>query len=146
MAYITFNDGSAATLHASIPAPGDRLANWIPTNYRPVGGATHVTANERRHVFVVRRQYGAAFEVRPLYAGGQAPSDLDIAERIVAHLRDGGTCALYTEDADAAEYTNCALWPGSVPSIRQIDPRTLEYALSIHLINLAGAAMTMHHD
>jgi hypothetical protein len=146
MAYITFDDGSGTILLRNTRlTPGDRFANWIPANYRPFGGGAHTLADETRHVFTLRTDYGASFEVRGLGMGNLANGSLDYAERLMAHLLNGGTCAVYPQDTPAASYTNCGLAPGTTPTLTQTDARALEYTLSLAVLNLDGAAMTCHY-
>lgn len=66
-----------------------------------------------------------------------------IADRLVAHLLGGGTCSVATEDALGSTYATCGLWPGTMPSVRLTDRRTLLYALSLQLVNLAGSPVRM---
>lgn len=149
MTYITFNDGEGTMyLRSQWASPANRFANWTPENYRPVGATDEAgvtLANETVHVFTVRTDHGASFDMPGLAAGAEADGPLDLADRLVAHLLNGGTCAVYTEDNDAASYTNCGLRPGTSPEIRQTDARAIEYTLSLSLLNLAGAAMTCHY-
>lgn len=147
MAYITFTDGTgAAIVRSTRLSPGDRFGNWIPMNYRPQFNAAPATvASEARIIFATRTNYGASFEVRGIAMGPAANGPMDVAERLVAWLVNGGTCAVYPEDTPAASYTNCGLWPGTTPTLTQSDKRFLEYTLSLQLLNLAGSAMTCHY-
>ena len=70
-------------------------------------------------------------------------SQLDIASRLRRHLLNGGTCTLYLTDAAGTSYATCGLKPGTTPEIALADRRTLEYTLSLSLINLAGSPSEM---
>lgn len=63
----------------------------------------------------------------------------EIADRLKYHLLNGGTCTVYTNDAAASSYATCGLKPGTTPQLTLSDRRTLEYTLSLQLINLAGS-------
>lgn len=145
MARIEFNDGEAAVLSSDHPTPADRFASWTPMT-RPHGDVAHTLADETLHRFTLRTDYGATFELRGLHMGSADDSALDIAERLVVHLLNGGTCAVYTDDKISSQYTNCGLWPDSTPSLVQADARDLDYTLSLSLLNLAGARMIAHYD
>lgn len=64
---------------------------------------------------------------------------VEIADRLKYHLLNGGTCSVYTNDAAASSYATCGLKPGAVPQLTLADRRTMEYTLSLQLINLAGS-------
>lgn len=144
MARIEFNDGAAAVLESAWPAPGNRFANWVPLS-RPSGHHAHTLADETLHRLTLRTDYGASFDMPGLRMGDEADAPLDIADRLVAHLINGGTCAVYTEDALGSTYLNCSLLPRTTPALRQTDARHLEYALSVSLLNLDGARMIAHY-
>ena len=144
--YIVFDDGAGDTICRNAKtAPADRASNWVPANYRPIGDAAHMLADEARVVFAVRMQHGASFELRGIPMGDEVDGPLDVAERLIAHLLNGGTCKLYLEDVLAASYLNCGIDPEVEPSLVQSDRTMLEYTLSLGLINLAGSPMTCHY-
>jgi hypothetical protein len=69
--------------------------------------------------------------------------NVDFADRLVAHLLGGGTCAVTTDDKDDSTYATCALMPGTEPSLTLADPRLMEYTLSLQLINVAASPVQM---
>lgn len=147
MAYIVFDDGDGdRTLRSSLPAPADRLSNWIPANYRPKGDGAHTLASERRYVFEpLGKEHGASFELRGIAMGAVVGGPLDIANRLVAHLLNGGTCEVHLEDTPDASYDNCCLKPETTPTLTQTDATHLEYTLALAVINLDGDPMTAHY-
>lgn len=70
-------------------------------------------------------------------------SMVDVADRLVYHLLNGGTCAVYTNDVATSAYATCGLRPGTTPSLSLTDRRALEFTLSVDLINLAGSPARM---
>lgn len=140
---ITFTDTfGAATLQSDYPEPASRFANWTPSS-APVGAAAHVLADETMYRFRTSWRYGASFDVVGLKMGAASGSSYDLADRLVAHLLNGGSCSVYTEDKAASTYLICGLMPGTQPSLRQTDRSIPEYALSLALINLAAAPARM---
>lgn len=141
---ITFTDaGGATTLKNGKPSPGDRFANWVPMS-RPVGDAAFRLSDGAMTKIRIRTDYGASFELRniPIAAVGGVRL-VEIADRLVAHLMNGGTCAVNTGDSIASSYATCGLMPGTMPTLAQNDPALLEYTLSLSLINLAGSPIAM---
>lgn len=141
---ITFTDDvGAATLQSSYPEPACRFSNWTPTK-RPVGDSAHDLADEGLHMFRTSWRYGATFQVEGLAMGSWPDtSPLNIADRLIAHLLNGGTCAVITEDAYESTYSTCGLMPGTVPSLAQSNRRSIEYTLTLALINLAASPVQM---
>lgn len=138
MAYITFNDGSAATLEPYPSAgheAGQRFRSWEPFQ-RPFGEGSWALGDGRRYQFSFRTDYGASFELP-----GIPNTDVDIAMRLQAHLLGGGSCAVYTLDANGATYATCYLAPDSDVTIELEDRQTLEYVVRLSLINAGGARM-----
>lgn len=70
-------------------------------------------------------------------------SMVEIADRLIYHLRNGGTCALYTNDAAGSNYVNCGLKPGTSPSLQLAERNVMEYTLSLQLLNVAGSPARM---
>ena len=70
-------------------------------------------------------------------------SMVDVADRLIYHLLNGGTCAVNTNDAATSAYATCGLKPGTTPSLELTDRRALEYTLSLQLVNLAGSPARM---
>lgn len=145
--YILFDDGSGdAIVRSSWPSPADRAQNWIPANYRPKGGGAHTLASEQRHVFTpLGVDHGASFEIRGIAMGAEIDGALDAADRLIAHLLDGGTCEVHLEDTPNASYDNCCLKPETTPTLTQTDATHLEYTLALAVINLDGDPMTAHY-
>lgn len=142
---ITFTDSvGAATLVNNFPVPADRFSNWTPTT-RPVGDTAITRAAGATVFFEERTDYGASFDLVGIptssIAGGV--NRVAIADRLIAHLMRGGTCAVNTGDTLASAYATCGLWPGSSPSLRMTNPKTLEYSLSVQLLNLAVSPVQM---
>lgn len=140
---ITFNDGAAATLSNGKSAPADRFANWTQKTL-PVGDSCHRLSDEALYMFRTSTRYGASFELRfiPIAAVGGVRL-VEVADRLIAHLKGGGTCTVNTGDSGSNSYTTCGLWPGSEPSLIQQSSGPLEYSLTLALINLAGSPSAM---
>lgn len=68
---------------------------------------------------------------------------VEIADRLIYHLRNGGTCSVYTNDAAASQYATCGLRPGTTPQLQLTDRRAMEFTLSLELVNLAGSPTRM---
>lgn len=140
---ITFDDGSAATLDNGKPAPGDRFANWTPFP-EPIGDSSARQSDAAITMFVFRTDYCVRFDLPHIPSTG-ASSKLSIAHRLIAHLIKGGTCAVNTGDVASNSYATCALRPGSKPQLALTNKRTLEYTLSLELINRGGAMMACRY-
>jgi hypothetical protein len=141
---ITFTDDvGAATLKNGKTSPGDRFANWVPMK-RPIGDVSYRLSDQAMTRFRTSWQYGASFELRNIpMATISSVRLVEVADRYIAHLLNGGTCAVNTGDASSSAYATCGLMPGTTPSLTLTDPRLLEYALSVSLINLAGSPVQM---
>lgn len=140
---ITFNDGAAATLTNGKTSPGDRFSNWAIMT-RPVGDVCYRLSDEALTRFTTSTRYGASFELRniPIASIGGV-RNVEVANRLIAWLMNGGTCAVNTGDAGSNSYATCGLWPGSEPSLALTDARLLEYTLTLSVINLAGSPSAM---
>jgi hypothetical protein len=139
---IDFTDATgAATLTNGKTFPGDRFANWTPF-INPVGDAAARLSDGALTMFRTRTDYGASFDV-PMIPSTGASSALTVAMRLVAHLMSGGQCSVTTGDAAASVYATCGLRPGTMPDLKLTDKRTIEYTLSLSLINLAGSPVAM---
>lgn len=139
---ITFNDGAAATLKNGKPSPADRFANWTPMT-RPFGPTANRLADGALTRIRLRTDYGASFELRgiPIATVGGV-REVEVADRLVAWLMNGGTCVVNTDDASGNSYT-CGLMPGTTPSLTQSNSNLLEYNLALSLINLGGSPSAM---
>lgn len=145
-ASIAFTDGTgAATLTNDYPAPADRFGNWVPMT-RPMGDSANTLATGALVMVRYRTDYGASFELAgiPVKASSGGANLVAIADRLVAWLLQGGTCAVTTNDSLGSAYPTCGLWPGSTPSLTLSDRRNLLYTLSLQLINLAASPVAMN--
>lgn len=141
---ISFTDTvGAATLSNGKPGNGQRFANWVPvpTPIGPMGMRASDGAITR---ILLRAQYGCSFELRHIPIKAVSGVRLvEVAARLRYHLMNGGTCAVATGDASSSTYATCGLMPGTEPTLVQANPRTLEYTLSLSLVNLAGSPVAM---
>lgn len=69
-------------------------------------------------------------------------SMVEVADRLIYHLRNGGNCTVYPNDVVGTAYT-CGLKPGTVPTLDFSDRRALEYTLNAQLLNLNSPASRM---
>lgn len=69
-------------------------------------------------------------------------AQIDVADRLIYHLQNGGQCTVATGDAANSAYATCGLRKGTAPSL-QLDRRTMEYTLSLQLLNTAGSPARM---
>jgi len=134
-AKIDFTDATgAATLECKWPvASARRLQNWQPYR-RPVGEHDHELGTGRRHIWPHRTDKIASFEI-----AGIPNTDVDIAQRLIDHLLNGGTCALDTGDGTHT-YSECGLAPNTEPELTLEDRTALEYRFRVTLINLGSSA------
>lgn len=134
------------TLQSNYPDPASRFRNWLPDRI-PIGDAAHVLSNEQLYRFRTSWRYGCHFEIPGIFMGAITESPLDIAQKLKAHLLDGGTCAVFTEDALGSTYPTCGVWPDTVPEIVLADRRNIEHTMRLSLINLAASPveMTTHY-
>jgi hypothetical protein len=141
---ITFTDGiGAATLTNGKPSPGDRFSGWTPTT-KPIGDSASRQSDGLTAMFKFRDDYGASFalvHIPVVLTGGVRLTD--IADRLVAWLMAGGTCAVNTGDAESNSYATCGLMPGTTPTLTLSDRVNLEYTLSLSLINVAVSPVRM---
>lgn len=139
MAYITFTDGTGAATLTPYPnagnAAGKRFRAWEPFQ-RPFGEGAWALGSGRHYRWSFRTDYGASFELP-----GIPSDDLDVALRLQAHLLGGGSCTVYTLDANGATYSNCYLAPDADVTIQREDPRFVEYTVALALVNLDGDPM-----
>jgi hypothetical protein len=141
---ITFTDAiGAATLKNGKPVPGDRFSAWTLRSV-PVGDFAHRQSDGALSRFKVRDDYGVSFELRaiPVRTTGGVRL-VDIADRLVYHLLNGGTCTVNTGDTASSSYATLGLMPGTEPQLTLSDPRMLEYTLAVSLINLAGSPVRL---
>lgn len=140
---ITFNDGAAAVLTNGKPSPADRFTNWVPRS-TPIGDFVERQSDGAVSGFLFRTDHGATFELTqiPVKTSGGVRL-VDVANRLIAHLRAGGQCNVETGDVDGSTYATCGLMPGADPLLGLTDRTELEYTLSLALINLAGGPVAM---
>jgi hypothetical protein len=136
--FITFTDAiGLATLYNGAPFPGDRFAGWTQSSI-PVGDSAPRMSDGKITMFRVRSDYSVALSLPGILsrrnAAGVAP--LDLAERLIYHLLNGGTCIVSTGDYQGNYYATCGLRPGSRPSLQLTHRKALDYTLSLELLNL----------
>lgn len=147
-ARIVFTDATGtATLSSDYPIDvACRFRNWRPDTV-PQGHSVHALADEALYMFRTSTRYGAHFEIHGLLQGTSASASMvNIANRLKAHLLNGGACQVITQDANSASYAACGIYPGSVPEIVQTNARALEYAMRLSLINRAAADMICNYQ
>lgn len=144
-ASIAFTDTiGAATLTNDYPAPADRFGNWTPIT-RHYGDSVPTLAAGAIVMVRYRTDYGASFELAgiPVKASSGGANLVAIADRLIGHLQNGGTCSVTTNDSLSSVYATCGLYPGTTPSLTLSDRRLLLWTLSLQLINLAGSPVRM---
>lgn len=144
MASITFTDTfGAATLTNAKPGAAGRFANWVPSP-NPVGDSVELEGTGAIVMFQIRDDFGATFELRHIPSTTVSGESMaDIAARLRRHLLLGGTCAVNTGDASSAAYPTVGLAPGTTPQLAMSDARTIEYTLTLAVINLAVSPVRM---
>ena len=133
MGYIAFNDGAAANVISSSPAPMTRFLGWKPKN-NPVGPRHHALGTGIPYKIKLRDEQLASFSIVAI-----ARVDLDIPLRFQQHAEQGGVFTVYTEDTSARVYT-CYLAEGSTVSIDGPD-ENYEYSLSLTVMNNAQTTL-----
>lgn len=87
--------------------------------------------------------YSDLWQLNDLTAG-TVVRPVDIADRLVYWLENGGTCEVDTGDYDGNIYATCGLYPGSSTQPPALsDRKNLEYTLHLDLVNLAGSPVRM---
>lgn len=145
MAQIQFTDGvGAATLRNNFPVPADRFSNWTPIT-RPYGDSSNRLSDGLTVMFKYRDDFGASFELAgiPVKAISGGTNMVAIADRLIAWLLGGGTCSVQCEDTPTSVYATCGLYPGTTPSLKMSNRQTLEYTLSLQVLNVAGSPVRM---
>lgn len=136
MAQITWNDGTAKTLHNGKPGPAGRFSGWV-TYPVTIGEAVVGLGSGIRYTEIYRVSWRVRFVLphipRGQYASG-SPSvygQQRMAE-LQAHLQAGGTCSVQTQDSGNRNYT-CNL-PEDVELEPPVyDPEMREYSLVLTL-------------
>lgn len=144
---ISFTDSiGAATLTNGKPFPANRFDNWTPIT-RPYGDLVHRQSDMTPSSFRLGTVYGCSFELSKI---PQRTTDtfryVTIADRLIAHLLNAGSCTVNTGDSDTASYSSLYLMPGLQPSLTLVDPNQLEYTLSLALFSPAGTRLVCHYD
>lgn len=139
MGRVIFTDAiGSATLDNGLGVAGEGLAarfrGWTPFQ-RPIGPAKTALGTGARYQFAFRTDYGAAFSVAEI-----PETTVPVALRLMAHLLNGGTVRVETEDAQNRIYTSCGLAPDAEPTLELADPGHRLYRLALALINLGTAA------
>lgn len=128
--------GSASLTNGKI-IPGDRFANWQPRSVPfTAGDETNDLGKGDLYIFEYREDHSASFEIV-----GIPYSSLDLMLRLQNHLEGGGTCQVTTGDRDANVYPECCLAPDSSIEIQFTDNVTMEFTVSMTLLNLDAAQM-----
>lgn len=133
---ITWTDGGgAATLTNGKPVPADRFTGWTP-NSPVVKAEADSLGTGQPYPFVFRTDYGATFSLDKIPNTSQAT-----VLRLIRWLEAGGVVTVNTGDAANRTYATCYMPKGAHPSFTLSDKRTLEYTLSLTLLNVAAADM-----
>lgn len=143
-ASIAFTDGTGtATLVCDYPGtPAARFASWVPMT-RPVGDSVNRLSDAAVVMFVERTDFGASFtfENLPVKSLATGANMVAVADRLIAWLLQGGTCAVTTGGPASVMYGSCGLWPGASPALQLSDKANLLYTLTLQLVNRAAARM-----
>lgn len=141
MAYITFNDGTAAQLDNGLRSVasgvGSRFSGWTP-GVAAIGPTRHALGTGQRYQFTFRTDYTARFALREIPG-----SNLSIALRLIAWLNAGGTCAVYCEDTGSHSYTTCGVAEGGTAMLAREDTPDQTWRVELALVNLAGSPSVM---
>lgn len=132
----------AATLVNGLPAPADRFAGWTPFR-RPVGPRAHALGTGLPYKYRLRTDYGARFRLEYI-----KPTRHELVMRLIDHLENGGVVTVNTGDAAGRSYAACYVAEGFDLSgaLEQSDRRTIEYTLTLELINSGAADMLCLYD
>lgn len=124
----------SASLTNSKNFPGDRLANWTPRSV-PFGSSVNTLAGDLI-VWEDREDHSAAFDLV-----GIPYSSLGLMLRLQSHLSSGGTVQVTTGDRDDTVYPECCLAENAEVTIELTDKVTVEYTMSMTLLNLETEQM-----
>jgi hypothetical protein len=131
------DDDGAATLTNSKPTPGDRFANWNPRSV-PFGDSEWDLGTADLDVFEYREDHSASFDLV-----GIPYNSLDLLLRLQNHLESGGTVSVTSGDTLGSTYPTCGLAPETEVTFELSDKTTLEYTLSVSLLNVATPRIAM---
>lgn len=143
---IVFDDGTSATLTNGKSYPGNRFDNWTMTPlFR--GTRAHRQSDLTPTAFSTSRLTSASFQLSKIPSrttGGLRY--LTIADRLIAHLLNAGSCTVNTGDTDTTIHTSLYLVPGFEPTIALSDPNQLEYTLTLALFSPSGTRLVCNYD
>src|SRR5688572_642507 len=135
---ISFTDATgAATLTNGKNYPGDRFANWNPRSV-PFGDSGWALGTADLFVFEYREDHSVTFDLVVI-----PYNSLDILLRLQNHLESGGTVQVTTGDTLGSTYPTCGLAPETEVTFELSDKTTLEYTLSLTLLNVASPRLPM---
>jgi hypothetical protein len=148
---LVFTDGSGTvTLTNDKPVPGDRLAAWTPLvkTIGPAGGNPVALGSGITYGWEHRVDYGVRFTLEHI-----PQARLRQVQRLILWLMRGelGTGGMYgvvtvnTGDEAGSSY-QCRIWPGSEPTLEQEDRATIEYRLTLELLNTYQDFMVCGYD
>lgn len=133
---IAWTDGAgAASLTNGKPVPSDRFSGWTPGSLAIIA-EVDALATGQPFPFVYRNDATATFSLEKIPNSSQAT-----VLRLIRWLESGGVVTVNTGDASSRSYTSCYLPKGARPSFTLSDRRTLEYTLTLTLLNTAGTDM-----
>jgi hypothetical protein len=145
----TDEEGSV-TLTNSKPVPGDRLAGWLPLvrTIGPEGGNPVALGSGITYGWEHRVDYGVRFSLEHI-----PQASLRHVQRLILWLMRGelgtggqyGVITVNTGDQAGSSYA-CRIWPGSTPTLEQMDRVTIEYRLTLELLNTAQDFMVCGYD
>lgn len=143
---IAFDDGTSATLTNGKPYPANRFDNWTPV---PIVRGTVVgrQSDLTPHGFFTADVCGVTFQLSKIpVRTTDTVRYLEIARRLVRHLKKCGSCTVNTGDTDSNSYSTLYNMPGAEPSLSLTDTNQLEYTLSVSLFAPDGTALDCFYD
>ena len=143
---IVFDDGASATLTNGKPYPANRFDNWTTS---PIfrGTRAHRQSDLTPTAFSTARLSSCSFQLSKIPSRTtSALRYLTIADRLIAHLLNAGSCTVNTGDTDTNSYSGLYLVPGFEPQITLSDANQLEYTLTLALFSPAGARLICNYD
>ena len=129
-ASITFDDGAGA--QTITPSPSvSRFNRWQPTP-DTIGERANAVADGRLYQWTHRTDFGASFELPHLANSGEA-----VLQAFLLWANAGGAFTVTTGDSESNVYTEVQVAPGTRAELSDPDPETIEYTLSLTVINVA---------
>ena len=129
-ASISFDDGSGVqTINAS-PTRA-RFNKWRP---RPatIGERAIAVGDGAGYHWAHRTDYGASFELPNIPHTSEA-----VLQDFLLHANGFGLFTITPDDSEANSYANCQIAPGTFAEISDPDTETLEYTLTLQVIDLS---------